>query len=196
MHWRKPVLIVVLLGLCLSLTSSPAFAWDPFESIADGWYSICRDWKRNNCWPEPFVCPDRTTVRMPFCIQIANGWRSRNTLDGIYFEDNGSELSEIGKNRIRYLLMNTPSAYRAIYVLQDCDPALTTARLAAVQTAVNETCGGQIEVPVMLTSSPPDGYGSEEANLVRRKYFEWVADPTKVPRVMGPLDPSSAGVTD
>ena len=196
MRRRKPILILVLLGLCLSLAGQTAFAWNPFECASDAWYSVCRDWKRNNCWPEPFVCPDRTAARMPFAIQIANGWRSRNTLDDVYFKDAGSELSELGQNRIRYLLMNTPRAYRAIYVLCVCDPAITSARLEAVQNAVNEACGGQVPVPVMLTSNPPVGYGSEEANIVRRKYLEWVADPTKIPRVMGDLDPQSAGISD
>ena len=122
MRRRKPILILVLLGLSLSLAGQTAFAWNPFECASDAWYSVCRDWKRNNCWPEPFVCPDRTAVRMPFAIQIANGWRSRNTLDDVYFKDAGSELSELGQNRIRYLLMNTPRAYRRftsnVYVIR------------------------------------------------------------------------------
>ena len=93
MHWRKPVLILVLLGLCLSLTSSYRLRVESVRSRRSmaGIPSAVTG-KRNNCWPEPFVCPDRAAARMPFCIQIANGWRSRNTIDGIYFEQNGTQL--------------------------------------------------------------------------------------------------------
>jgi len=178
------------------MTAQSVSAGNPFDCASDAWFCFWRDWKRNNAWPEPFVCPDRAAVRMPFAIQIANGWRDRNTLDGLYFEEDGTELSKLGQDRIRYLLMNTPYAYRTIYVLAVCDPTVTSARLAAVQNAVNEACGGEIPIPVMLTSRAPSESGGEEANLVRRKYLQWVAEPPAIPRVMGNLDPDSAGVND
>lgn len=192
MLWRKTVLVLVLIGLAFPVAAQPAAAGNPFDCASDAWYCFWRDWKRNNCWPEPFVCPDRAAVRMPFAIQIANGWRDRNTLDGLYFEEDGTELSALGQERIRYLLMNTPCAYRTIYVLAVCDPAVTSARLAAVQNAVNDACGGEMPVPVMLTSQAPSEYSGEEANLVRQKYHTWVVDPKQIPRVMGDLDPGSS----
>ena len=79
------------------------------EILCEAWNSIVRDVKRRQCWPEPFVAPDRATVRSPFVTQVANGWRRQNMLGEFHFQPGSQDLTEAGRLKVRWILPYAPS---------------------------------------------------------------------------------------
>lgn len=61
--------------------------------------SIARDSKRRNCWPEPFVYPDRDAIRQTLAVQDNAGWERQNLLSDFHFLSGGTELTEAGRLR-------------------------------------------------------------------------------------------------
>jgi hypothetical protein len=59
------------------LPAFPAFAGDEsgYNSYNSGswWDNFKTDWRRNNCWPKPFVYPDRASVVNYNMMQINKG---------------------------------------------------------------------------------------------------------------------------
>jgi len=119
---------------CLILLTGLACAC-PVE--AQGLHNFCesvvRDAKRNNCWPEPFLRPDRLAVRAPFVIMVNNGWRRQNMLAEHHFEEGAGTLNQAAELKIRWIMTEAPRQHRTIYVRRANTPELTAARIAAVQ---------------------------------------------------------------
>ena len=176
MKTRLVALIICPLLISLALPSA-AEAASPMAWVTDVCHSIHRDWKRNNCWPKPFVCPDRQYVRAALVTQVANGWERQNTLGDYYFGDTGRELTEAGKLRIRWILYEAPAQHRTIYVYSSVDPQETVARVNSVQEYVHELMP-EGEPPLVLpTTVRPRGWPAERVDLVNRKFYQSIPTP-------------------
>ena len=92
-----------------------------------------RDVKRRQCWPDPFLCPDRAAVRAPFCAMVANGWRRQNMLGEFHFDPQSGQLTEAGRLKVQWILTACPEQHRLIYVHAAGTREETAARVAAVQ---------------------------------------------------------------
>ena len=48
-----------------------------------GWNEFCNrfctDFRRMNCWPEPFISADRTVTKLPFMVIADAGWEVQRT---------------------------------------------------------------------------------------------------------------------
>ena len=75
-----------------------------FDRLEYMWYSVCRDFKRNNCWPEAFTPADRLATRAPFVLMVNNGWRRQNMLAEHHFEEGTATLNESGELKIRWTM--------------------------------------------------------------------------------------------
>ena len=84
--------------------------------IGEFFYCMARDTKRRNCWPKPFVCPDRQAVRAPFVVMVNNGWRFQNMLGDHHFASDTGELNEAGRIKVRWILTQAPQQHRSVYV--------------------------------------------------------------------------------
>ena len=145
-------------------------------------YAIHRDWKRNNCWPKPFVCPDRQSVRAPFVTMVAKGWQRQNTLGDHHFEVDTGQLNRTGQLKVRWILTQAPAAHRSIYVHRAIDPAQTTTRIDAVQQlAIRILPKGQLPA-VMETHLPAPGWSAEQMDAIGRRYQATIPDP-RLPKV-------------
>ena len=86
-----PVRFLTILGFVLIAVGSVSQAsanW--FCDFCD---DVARDIKRRQCWPDPFVYPDRVATRMPFATMVNNGWRRQNMLGKFHFEPNTGNLT-------------------------------------------------------------------------------------------------------
>lgn len=72
--------------------------------LADFFVSIPRDFKRRNCWPEPFDAADRYAVRSPFVTMVDNGWRRQNLLGDHHFDPKTNELNESGRLKVQWIV--------------------------------------------------------------------------------------------
>jgi hypothetical protein len=141
------------------------------------WMSVCRDFKRNNNWPDPFVTADRLTTRIPFDVCTANGWRIQNTLSDHHFEDDSTKLTEAGRLKVSAIINESPVAYRAIFILRDVDPSITAGRIGSVQEAVSVVLGDRPPVPIFETYEKPRGTSAMYVDEVTRRYQATIPDP-------------------
>jgi hypothetical protein len=139
------------------------------ELVCDAVNSVVRDIKRRQCWPEPFTAPDRATVRAPFAIQVANGWRRQNMLGEFHFEPATGELTEAGRLKVRWILTVCPQQHRLIYVHTAEREDETSARIHAVQQLAAQISPRSLP-PIMPTSISDDGWPADQVDLIGRKF--------------------------
>ena len=139
------------------------------ELLCEAVNSVVRDIKRRQCWPEPFVGPDRATVRAPFVTQVANGWRRQNMLGEFHFEPTTGQLNEAGRLKVRWILTVCPEQHRLIYVHMADRNEETAARIVAVQQLANQIAPNDVP-PVMSTSIADEGWPADRVDAIGRKY--------------------------
>ena len=139
------------------------------EILCEAFNSIARDVKRRQCWPDPFEGPDRATVRAPFAIQVANGWRRQNMLGEFHFEAGTGQLTEAGRLKVRWILTAGPEQHRLIYVHTADKDEETEARIAAVQQLALQITPNNLP-PITPTSISDDGWPASEVDLIGRKF--------------------------
>ncbi|MGA2061924.1 MAG: hypothetical protein ABSG67_15670 [Thermoguttaceae bacterium] len=175
----------VIIFTIVTLTALPLSA----DWLCDFCNSVARDTKRRNCWPAPFVCPDRQTVREPFAIEVNNGWRRQNMLGDFYFEPTTGQLTEAGKLKIRWIVFEAPEQHREIYVHIGKTGEETQARLAFV-TAEAGSLAPQGQVPpIMQTSISDGGSPADRVDMIERKY----QSSTPIPRMPAPTGQGGSG---
>ncbi len=155
--------------------------------------SVARDTKRRNCWPNPFACPDRQTVRMPFAIMVSNGWRRQNMLGDFHFEQKTGQLNEAGKLKIRWILYEAPEQHRAIFIHIAQTNEETEARLASVQSVTASLVPRNEMPPIMITSIPDEGSPADRVELIDRKYQSSIPAPRLPPNPNTQSSSSSSG---
>jgi hypothetical protein len=163
-----------LLGLAVLLAAETAAAnW--LTAIPN---SIARDFKRRNCWPRPFNCPDRYAARAPFAVMVANGWMRQNSLGEHHFESGGAELTEAGKLKVQWIVFQAPSRHRTIYVHRSLDPHVTAERLATVDRYSQAlVIDGTSPPPVLASDDPPAGWPAQRVDAIGRKFQASMPDP-------------------
>ncbi|HEX4128492.1 MAG TPA: hypothetical protein VHZ24_00515 [Pirellulales bacterium] len=120
------------------------------------WNGFVRDAQRNNAWPEAFIPADRASVRQPFNIMVANGWRTQNTLSNAHFAEDSGDLNEAGRLKVQNILTVSPPEYRTIFILRTTDQQETANRLASVYQAANLVTPAGATPSVAYTDiSPP-----------------------------------------
>jgi len=145
-------------------------------------HNMHRDYRRNDCWPEPFVYDDREAVKAPFGVMIAKGWRSQNTLMDHHFSMETGALNESGRLKIKTILINTPPAHRAVYVLRGNNADVTAARVDAAQEAVVAMSPQGDLPPVLEVDAGPRGWSADYVDTVAKRYQATTPDPRIPPR--------------
>lgn len=177
----------VIAGAMVVAMSAPLAQAGPLGKL---FASMRRDYRRNNCWPDPFVAPDRAHVYAPFGVMVANGWRTYNTLGEHHFHADDVRLNEAGVNRLRAILSEAPPEYRAVFVVGGPDPQLTAARVAEVQALVQSMVLEGDVPPVMANYSPVHGWPAEYINNIGTRFAATTPDP-RIPAANGSSGGSS-----
>lgn len=152
--------------------------------------SVNKDIKRRQCWPDPFAGADRSATRSPFATMVANGWRRQNMLGEFYFQPNTGELTDAGKQKVRWILTVGPQQHRVVYVHTGVSEQETAARIAAVQEMASQIAPNNMP-PVLPTSISDQGWPAGEVDAINRKYM----GSTPVPRLGPPSSGGSAGAS-
>ena len=160
---------------------SVALGWAA-ETQAEDWICkamshIAKETKRRNCWPDPFVAPDRQSVRAPFAMMVQNGWRRQNMLSDYHFEPDTGALTEAGRLKIRWILREAPSQHRLIYVHTADSPEQTAARVDQVQQVAAAMVHRGDLPPVLETDIPDQGWPASQVDIIGRKFEASIPDP-------------------
>jgi hypothetical protein len=183
---EMPTRFLAIVGLALITLGFAVQA--SAEIICGIVHSIVQDTKREQCWPKPFMGPDRATVREPFIIQVNNGWRRQNMLGEYHFEAGTGQLTEAGRLKVRWILTACPQQHRQIYVhIADADEE-TTARVASVQKLASRIAPNTL-TPIMTTTISEEGWPADQVDLIDRKFQAT----TPAPRLPAKTDNSGSG---
>jgi hypothetical protein len=173
---RRLVLFLFVISMFVAVPQAKAqFGW-----ISSGIHSMATDFKRNNCWPEPFIAADRYDVRMPFNVMVHNGWRQQNMIGEHHFDDMTGELTEAGKLKVHWILTQAPKQHRTVYVQKDRSQAITAQRLQAVQAISAVYSADGMIAQIELTDEPFAGWPADRVNFVNQS-FETSAPPPRLP---------------
>ena len=171
----------VLMTAALTCIAPAQAGWHWFSSVVEGTKEfgrqVARDTKRRNCWPQPFVGPDRHAVRSPFAIMVSNGWRRQNLLGNHHFVDKAGELNEAGRMKVRWILTEAPQHHRTVYVHKTLNPELTAARIDNVQQYATKLIPQGALPMVLETSIPVRGWPASQADIIGRKFEASTPDP-------------------
>jgi hypothetical protein len=138
---------------------------------------IVKDFCRRNCWPQPFSCAERPTVRAPFAIQVANGWERQNLMGDWYFDAETGQLNEAGKLKIQWVVFDCPEQHRAIFVRHTANHEQTDARLTMVRDYAAQIAPNG-DVPQVMPSMMSDqGRSADWIDRVNRKYITSAPEP-------------------
>jgi hypothetical protein len=140
-------------------------------------HGVCRDAKRNNCWPEPFIYADREAVRMPFNRMVEKGWERQNTLGDQDFVPETGQLTLAGQSRVRNILLLGMPQHRTIYVHRSLLPNETAARVDAVQQLAARTVRHGELPEIRETDLPSPGWSAQQIDDVERKYRSTMPTP-------------------
>ncbi|MBN1395377.1 MAG: hypothetical protein JW959_10170 [Pirellulales bacterium] len=169
-----PAKLIISIGfLLISFGATAQVSANWFLAIFD---DIARETKRRQCWPDPFVAPDRADARAPFCTMINNGWRRQNLLGKYHFHQESGKLNEAGINKVRWIIAVCPEQHRLIYIHTADTNEETLARRAAVEQLVAQVAPENLP-PVLTTSISEDGWSAEHADLIGRKFLSTIPDP-------------------
>jgi hypothetical protein len=178
---RTPAIVVFVLIALGSVT----------QASADWFFGIPTDFKRRQCWPDPFDCADRATVRAPFVTMVANGWRRQNMLGEYHFETGTGQLTEAGRLKVRWILTTGPQQHRLIYVHIAESNEETSARLAAVQQCVAQITPNDMP-PILATTIPDDGCPADQVDMIGRKFQQSIPSP-RLPATSGNSGTNGSG---
>lgn len=173
-----PVRLYTVVGFVL-------IAFASASQVSAGWFcdifnSIARDVKRRQCWPEPFLRPDRVAARAPYVTMVANGWRRQNMLGEYHFKPSTGQLTEAGRIRVRWILTAGPQQHRFIYVHRARTKQETSARIASVMQLAGKISPKNMP-PVMATSISDQGWPAEEIEAISRKWRKTIPAPRLPP---------------
>jgi hypothetical protein len=185
----SPRLLRCLLFSAVVLATVPVQA----DWLCDFFNSFPQDFKRRNCWPQPFVCPDRQVTRLPFCVETNNGWRKQNLMSDQFFEPKTGELTEAGRLKVHWVSFGAPPQHRAIYVHVGGTPEETAARIAAVQTYVAKIMPQGVLPTVCETTFSDEGSPADLVDSISRKYQSTMPTPRLAPKDPGGGSPGGSG---
>lgn len=175
------VRVAVLAAATLACLAPAQAGWHWFSCVVEGTKEfgrqVARDTKRRNCWPEPFLAPDRDAVRSPFALMVSNGWRRQNLLADHHFIDQTGELNEAGRLKVRWILTEAPQHHRTIYVHKTTDPEVTAARIDNVQQLAAQLVPEGALPLVLETGIPVLGWPASQADMIGRKFEASTPDP-------------------
>lgn len=163
---RSILIALTFFGICFAASDESRGG----DAIKRWWSRWKYEFHMNKIWPDPFVLPDRAVTRAPFDVMVAKGWKEQNTLCEEHFEPGEAKLSETGKLKVADILINTPSAYRTIFVEKSWHGVSTADRMAAVQNYVNDNMPEFAPVAVAETIRKSPGISAEYTNQVLEQW--------------------------
>jgi hypothetical protein len=173
---RRPNLAAFI---AVALFAVPAIAQEVMvHNPGDWWHNYWNVTRRNNCWMEPFIYPDRASVCTINDLQVAKGWQAQNLLGEPHFEPNSEKLSPAGMIKLRWILTQVPAQYRNVFVQRGMTDEITSRRLAAAQMAAGEIARGGVP-EVMVSDLPLNGTPASYVNGVNGGFDGYMQDITK-----------------
>lgn len=167
----------LLLALPLSLSvaqSVQAGDWCNLKRC----YSSCRaEAQMNRLWPSMYTPADREAVYTALDMMVVSGWRTQNTLNDYHFDEQSSELNEVGRLKVRDILHDAPPEFRTVWVLRAHQDELTRKRMQSVHKVAGTFLPAGSIADVMETGDRPRTSPAQYIDLTDRNFIESMPPP-------------------
>ena len=120
---------------------------------------------------------DRELVRSPLIAMTTAGWRQNNTLSDHFFNAEDQAINQAGEIKVRWIVTQAPPHRRVVFVLRGSTPEATSARIEAVQRAIEKHVPEGPRPDVLLTDIVPPGASGDYFDQVDRQFKESIPAP-------------------
>lgn len=124
---------------------------------------------RNDAWPMPFACHDKTDYYDTWRPMLAAGNEIQGVLDHNFFtKDN--QLNKVGIDRVAGIALNSPVNERAVYVSRSANQAVDQARVSAIRNTISTYYSHRGVVDVRLSEKIPATIAAATSQKVSESY--------------------------
>lgn len=156
------------------------FGWDgsgaTFASSAHEQH--VKMFERNQAWPKPFACWDRTAYLNTWHQMYSSGLAYDCTLCDSHFEPDTGRLNRMGERKIEVLMQNYPEWQRGVLVAQNRDPELNNLRLESVRESMRQWYGEEYANQVAFSSLHPSPASGAKIQAINTGYFKSMQMPS------------------
>ncbi len=118
-------------------------------------------YERNEAWPKPFECWDRTSYFNVWSTMYYSGLAAHCTFSDAHFDSETGELNRLGERKIATIMQNNAELQRGFLVVASVNPQVTEKRLDNVKAVVRKWYGDDVAQQVATTNVVPrPGSGS------------------------------------
>jgi len=167
-------LSAAILTVAAVIISSQTAEANWFEHV---YHQVVTDWHRNNCWPVPFVQPDRAHVARTFDAMTSAGWRQQNLLGDHHFTPDSTALTTAGQLKVREILTQGPQQFRTVFVQRGADGDATAARLDAVEQWASSHLPEGVAVNVLESDKIVEGRPAPVVDAINVRFQETQPSP-------------------
>lgn len=163
--FARTALVVVIASLAASFVA-PLRAENPVSTF---FHSVVQDYRRRNCWPEPFLTQDRIGVHEALAVNVQRGWEVQNMISDYHFDPGTTQLTEAGRLKIQWILTEAPTQRRVVYVHKAATIQDTAARVTAVRQVAAQLVSPGEDLPVYESSVPVPTWAADRVEIISRK---------------------------
>ena len=110
---------------------------------------------RNDAWPKPFECWDRTSYFNVWSTMYYSGLAAHCTLGDAHFDAETGELNRLGERKIATIMQNNAELQRGFLVSSSINPRVTEKRVDNVKAVVRKWYGDEVAQQVATTKIVP-----------------------------------------
>lgn len=127
-----------------------------------------RAYDRNRAWPKPFDCADRQLYFSMWNNMLDCGYRCNCVFTETHFDADTHQLNESGKSKIRGIFRNNPIGQKVALVQNSAPGKIVDARLANVQSTIDQWFGADSFIEVALTEKYPTGFAASRVEAINQ----------------------------
>jgi|688.fasta_scaffold20865_3 hypothetical protein len=157
-------------------TSSAAPSSGLFHSAArEHHYQM---YQRNQAWPQPFTCWDRTDYLSIWQQMYTSGLAYECTLCDSHFDPGTGRLNRLGERKLQVAMQNNPEWQRGVLVAPTRDPQLSNQRLETVRESVRQWYGDGYAAQVAFSNIVPEPASGARIQAINVGYGAAMQPPT------------------
>lgn len=134
--------------------------------------------QRNQAWPNPFVCWDRTAYLSIWQQMYSSGQAYDCTLCDSHFDRGTGQLNRLGERKLQVVMQNNPEWQRGVLVAPTRDPQLSQQRLEVVRESVRQWYGDAYAAQVAFSNVVPEPASGARIQAINVGYGAAMQPPT------------------
>ncbi len=149
--------------------------------------------QRNDAWPKPFACWDRTAYHQFWQPYLNNGLEQHCVIAADMFDAETNELTKMGVQRVAGIMQHVPQQDRQVLVQRVADDSTNQARLVSVKNTIDTYYAHLGVARLDLTNRIPTTVSGAYSAEVQQRRMDTLADPAIQAPTGGSVNAAVAG---